>query len=213
MSRFRAGCQDSLGFGSSGNVQPWLSGWTCALRAISALETVQRAIGTYEEWRCRITPADELMAQLRECTAHDTLGDGTVRRIEGMAEALRSLGVIEGHAQHGDFSLNNLLFDTDSVRTIDFDEFGLTSMPLHDETGLALSMLALAPPSLTSPVDDYLAAMRQSWGARAWPDEIQSHERAFVIHHVLWRINKSHGIDRRVAVKRWLIDLLRTLAS
>ena len=130
-----------------------------------------------------------------------------------MAEALTSLGAIEGHAQHGDFSLNNLLFDSDVVRTIDFDEFGLTYMPLHDETGLALSMLAVAPPGLTTSLNEYLDAMRQSPRARTWPADIRAHERAFVIHHVLWRINKSHGIDRRVGVKRWLIDLLCTLAQ
>ncbi len=41
--------------------------------------------------------------------------------------------------QHGDFSLNNLMVSPDSMAVIDFEEFGLTRMPLHDAFGLAFS--------------------------------------------------------------------------
>jgi hypothetical protein len=181
-------------------------------RASEALTHLQHAIRHYPEWRRMIHAADELRSQLRECDARFPLSEQVRRRVEALADGLEREGTIEGWAQHGDYALNNLLFDGRNVRTIDFDEFGLTYMPLHDEAGLALSMYALAPPGVSASLDDYLAAMRRAGQPETQP-LAWAHEAAFVAHHLLWRMNKSHGIARRDAVNQWLSGILSRLTA
>jgi len=104
--------------------------------------------------------------------------------------------------QHGDFSLNNVLVDGTSIAIIDFDEFGGTLVPLHDAFGLALSVgLSQADCPLS------LAECIRLAVAPAMVDEAVTAAQlpGLLMHHLLWRLNQSHGLDRRAALARTLL--------
>jgi hypothetical protein len=115
--------------------------------------------------------------------------------IEQQAGALDSLGEIVSQYQHGDFCLNNLLLSDSSAAIIDFDEFGRTSMPLHDEIGLALSIADLSP---------YPEVSR-----------MPKHEQlpGLYLHHLLWRINQTHLYPTRARARLELMARVESAAG
>jgi len=180
--------------------------------SVDALRQLQSAVRKEGCWTRTVSPADELRTQLQLSLRHISIPDDTVRRVNAAADSLDCLGKIESQAQHGDFALNNLLIQNKVVRIIDFDEFGMTFMPYHDETGVALSLLALAPAAVNATVFDYLAAIRQERRDRRDGAGLDEHLPALIIHHVVWRLNQSRD-RRREEVKAWLVGVLCMLAS
>lgn len=183
-------------------------------RALASLRGLQDAVRQVGEYAATITPADELERQVRQFQMHQGgLPDPVEAWCASAIAELRGLGTIIGFAQHGDYSLNNLLTDGDGeMHVIDFDEFGLTHMPLHDEAGLALSMSILAPALAGSPtVADYLnAASRHA--AQSVP-ETAAYASSLILHHLLWRLNACAGVERRSRLKAWLLDVLHRLSQ
>ena len=111
--------------------------------------------------------------------------------------------------QHGDFSLNNLLVTNDSIAIIDFDEYGGTLVPLHDAFGLALSVPLTqngrCPLSMAECIRLCVGPPRRD---AAIPP---IHLPALLMHHLIWRLNQSIGLERRAALgqilRGWIDDL------
>ncbi|RBW49724.1 aminoglycoside phosphotransferase family protein [Marinobacter sp. F3R11] len=107
--------------------------------------------------------------------------------------------------QHGDFCLNNLIIDSDHITVIDFEDFGITSMPLYDHFTLALSL----PSSPTDPVNSAdifttppIIAAGQVFGISK--DVVCWH----FLHHLLLRLGPWSTGEKRKPYRAWLKKVL-----
>jgi hypothetical protein len=161
-------------------------------------------------WTGPVLAGAELRRQAALCNRDARLlSEPVVDRIRLWSAALDAAGPINSCWQHGDFSLNNLLISDTAVSVIDFDEFGGTLVPLHDAFGLALSVQLSqgdrCPLSFGECVARSVEPARRDEGIGA------EHLPALLMHHLLWRINQCHGLERRAPLKRtllgWVVDL------
>jgi hypothetical protein len=177
-------------------------------RSAAALTELHRATSEIPGWVEVVKPADALDDVLRQVRL---LGVTVPADLPARASAAASR--LDGWSltapwQHGDFSLNNLLVSDTGVTIIDFEEFGWTAMPLHDQFGLAL-WVPLAHPQ---------------GGARlaeeAWRVVVESHPfvrsvdpgrlDALLLHHVLWRIVEATRRPGRSVLRERLLEMLQT---
>lgn len=187
---------------------------TLESEALLVLRRFQEAVRWVPEWASTLVPEQELRRQVQLCEGHGVeLSAPAWAGIRRLTDSLCGLGAIRGVAQHGDYSLNNLLRSDDGrMRVIDFEEFGLTHMPLHDEVGLALSMRALGSPRmLRLGLEDHIRRCVQE-AIKAQP-ELAGHVRALAVHHALWRINRSCPFERRARARQWLVSIVEQLAA
>jgi hypothetical protein len=178
--------------------------------ALEALHRLQEAVRSTAASRA-VAPADELRDALEHAVRHGMeLSHSALTRVRQTIEHLSALGTISGFPQHGDFSLNNVLLASDgTVSIIDFEEFGLTCMPMQDEIGLAVSMAALAPARCSHlSLDVYLREALAKTTTFS-PDQLIG----LLFYYLLWRIRLTHGISRRAAGRVWLISALEQSAS
>lgn len=111
--------------------------------AVQCLCELQQAIALNRQWQEYLAPVD-LLAEIVE----------DYRAVEGAVseqlqcfyntqrKLLATVGAIKCTKQHGDFCLNNLLLGENQFTVIDFEDFGITMLPLFDEFNLALSLLS-----------------------------------------------------------------------
>jgi phosphotransferase family enzyme len=185
--------------------------WQAMLdRAVKAMLRLHAATRDVAAWSGSVPAGAELRRQASLCNRDARLlSEPVLARIRTWAYALDAAGPMPSCWQHGDFSLNNLLVSDTAVSVIDFDEFGGTLVPLHDAFGLALSVRLSqsdsCPLSFAECIARCVAPARQDEKVDA------SHLPALLMHHLLWRINQCHGLERRNALKRvllgWVVDL------
>jgi aminoglycoside phosphotransferase (APT) family kinase protein len=176
--------------------------------AATALRGLHDSIRQYPPWRVDVDLAAELSKQREHAAA--------VRGIPGIEACCRTaeravagIGSYGWFLQHGDFCLNNLIFDTDAARVIDFEEFGLTAVPLHDEFGLALSLWDLMPKRRNDSLSDQLAfALRHQLSAEPW---LLDHLEGLFLHHVLWRFAQSSAQPGRARLAAQLGGMIEAL--
>ena len=182
--------------------------WRALLeRTLETMNALHVAVRSEPSWLGSFTLASEVERQAEiAASTNVALSNGALQ----MVRDCRPCSVpIVSFSQHGDYSLNNLLVDRDSISVIDFDEFGLTLAPLHDAFGLALSF-ALSQDVPTLPrVEVVRACVRRAVAstpvdAALWP--------GLLLHHLLLRINQCHGAHRRARLRRILIDWADELA-
>jgi hypothetical protein len=178
-------------------------------RGLGALGALQAAIAGVSEWTGTVHPGRELRAllqssrELREC--------GLAVAAEPWIDPLDRLGPVSTAYQHGDFSVNNLLIGDASIGIIDFDEFGETMMPLHDEIGLALSLPLSQPGVCSVSVRECLevcvtqAVRRGAVPAAAVP--------GLLLHHLLWRIERCRAWPTRERLRATLAGYVRELLA
>jgi phosphotransferase family enzyme len=182
-------------------------------RAVSVMRRLHEATRDVAAWTAPVDVATELERQAEMCRRNGTpLDDQVFARVrEWAAELAAGVGTVPGCWQHGDFSLNNLLVAPDAVAIIDFEEFGGTLVPLHDAFGLSLSV-ALSQDGrcpLSRAHCLQLCVERSLEDAALRPENLPG----LLMHHLLWRINQCHGLDRRARLRRVLIGWARELAD
>jgi Phosphotransferase enzyme family len=183
-------------------------------RASVALRRLHTATAASAEWRCWLSPAALLRAQWRVCAArHPELAGRVTPLVDLAAEAFEPLGDVPWFWQHGDFCVNNLLVTRDRVAIIDFEEFGQTAMPLHDEFGLALSLHAFDATPANGAADLPTVIRRCVRATVARHQWLAEHLGGLFLHHLLWRINQCAERPGRAAACRELVDLLNTFAD
>jgi Phosphotransferase enzyme family len=174
---------------------------------LATLARFQRAVEAFPDWHRRIRPGDELRRVLGRCLdANVTIPSGLSSAISEFASALDAVGELDCYWQHGDYCLNNLLIDRERVGIIDFEEFGHTCMPLHDEFGLALSIHGLE-----SERTRHVRLPRHHVGAciQAWPGRAAFSSRqlsGLLYHHLLFRIAQCLGRPRRLETQLALVE-------
>jgi hypothetical protein len=99
-----------------------------------------------------------------------------------------------------------------AVSVIDFDEFGGTLVPLHDAFGLALSVRLSQSDHCPLSFADCIAQCVEP--ARQDEQVDTAYLPGLLMHHLLWRINQCHGLERRAPLKRtllgWVVELAET---
>jgi hypothetical protein len=163
-------------------------------RAQTALACFHEAVRRVPEWNGTVQAGEELRRQTMLCELNGIhLSGQTHESIDATAELLDSLGRRRHFHQHGDYCINNLLVSRFGIAVIDFEEFGGTMMPWHDEIGLALSLNELSPQG-ARPLSEAVCAVPMPEYVE-WPKPTESDVfRGFILHHLLWRINQC--IDR-----------------
>jgi hypothetical protein len=174
---------------------------------LEALDRLHGAVRRIPEWTSSISPAAELRAVgTRLATLGVELPEGSAAAVEAQARELEELGEVAGFCQHGDFCLNNVMIGAQSVGIVDFEDFGLTSMPLQDRIGLALSVAELSSTTATVDPVDPLAVFLGRGRDTVPPPAIPG----LVLYYLLWRVERAHGVRERSGKKT---ALLRQIAD
>jgi phosphotransferase family enzyme len=182
-------------------------------RAVAVLRRLHAAVREVPEWSARVNLAKELRGQVTLCAERGQKFSS--RAQDGIlywSESLETLTDLPYFWQHGDFCLNNLLVSSDQLAVIDLEEFGRTSVPLHDEFGLALSVNALAREAgLGVPLVEDLRACH---GASVLKNALgPEHLPGLFLHHLLWRINQCHRWPTRARIRTALVALVEQFAA
>ena len=168
---------------------------TVRQRARVALGSLHAVIQQYPDWRVAVDPAAEMQRVLDLATRLEVASNAACRAAAAAREVLTGCGRIESYWQHGDFCLNNLVFADPGAAVIDFDEFGMTAMPLHDEFSLALSFDEIIPRTYNQSLADHLSfCLQPALGKVSWQ---VAYVQALFVHHLFWRLCRCAQLDRR----------------
>ncbi|MBY6070312.1 aminoglycoside phosphotransferase family protein [Marinobacter salsuginis] len=108
-------------------------------------------------------------------------------------------------SQHGDFCLNNVIIDMPNITVIDFEDFGITQMPLYDHFTLALSLPSSSPEPKTAISVFNTAKIADAARELGIPENaIKWH----FLHHILLRLGPWSFIEKRAPYRTWLEKLL-----
>ena len=180
--------------------------WEALLeRAVQVMRRLHGAVSAVPAWVGSVKPAWSLAEQARIWRA--TEGSHALQLFDALAgciDRMHGAPPMTAIAQHGDFSLNNLMVAADGMAVIDFEEFALTRMPLHDAIGLGLSFSMSqdgCPISVRDCVERCIGGPR---AVASFEDDVL---RTLLLHHLLWRINQSHGHPGRARLRAILIAL------
>jgi hypothetical protein len=175
-------------------------------RALDALQMLHDAIRQRPEWRVRVDVGRALFRQAREAARYKMVSREVCAELQHRGSSLLARPV-QWFFQHGDFCVNNLIVGPDRLGIIDFEEFGHTVVPLHDEFSLALScqdfMEGLpGAPTLGEQVRACIAP------ALARVPALEPLVPTLFLHHLAWRINQCHDRPTRADMRDRLVRLL-----
>lgn len=183
--------------------------WTGLVeRCLGVLTRLQAAVAQNPQWTGNVHPGRQLRERLKASRLE--IINAHSHTIARWTDALDNVGHVAATWQHGDFSVNNLLIGHTGIGVIDFDEFGDTMMPLHDEMGLALSFPlsqhGVCPLTIAQCLQLCLAP---ALSAGAFDIDAT---RGLLLHHLLWRIEQCHDCpprDRlRATLTRYVHELI-----
>lgn len=108
--------------------------------------------------------------------------------------------------QHGDYSLNNLMIGETKITVIDFEDFGMTQMPLYDAFTLALSLASSAPPGVHTSEQEEL---KHCVAGEAEELKLTTGTiRALFLYHLLMRLGDWSLGEKRKAYRKSLLSTL-----
>jgi aminoglycoside phosphotransferase (APT) family kinase protein len=179
-------------------------------RAVGALRRLHSAIERVPGWRHSVCPADELRRQARSCEERGiALSDAVHAHVDAAVAQLQRLARVTWPWQHGDFCLNNMLIGPTTISIIDFEEFAVTAVPLHDEFALAMSLHALVPVAGRSMADDIEQCLEVELTEHP---ELRPCTESLFLHHLLLRINLCDSPNRR-AMQQKLVAYVEQIAD
>lgn len=198
---------------------PWFSAWrrfdspggfeSLNAMAATALRRFSRAVADVDGWRGRIDAAAELGRVFSVAASGEPrIGDRYGTTVPETLEApLAALGVIDWRYQHGDFCVNNLIFEEAEAVVIDLEEFGETLMPLHDEMSLAESLCDWQQRGLVrTEFNEVLKRCTEPEGQAFLRDD--GVLTALRVHHLCFRINQCRSRPGRHSMAERLTQLL-----
>lgn len=173
--------------------------------AISTLDRMHQGIQSSDNWTRICSPGEELRQCYQNCLDSEvSLPAETESLVSILSDQLDELGNITAFPQHGDFCLNNLIIEDNKMHIIDFEDFGLTYMPLYDQFTLALSTYQLAPDiahtSLTENIDQCISSSL---------DRLQidrQYASGLFMYHLLLRLGEWS--KNRLPYREWLLTIL-----
>lgn len=178
-------------------------------RALDAMSRLHGATAAVPSWAGSVDVAAALAEEARVFRAGNEspqLDEAIARCVDRLCGATSMPAI----AQHGDFSLNNLMVAGDGIAVIDFEEFDLTRMPLHDAIGLGLSFSMSQDERCPIAVRECVERCIGGQDAiAAFEDDVL---RALLLHHLVWRINQSRGQAARAWLRGTLIRIAEAVA-
>jgi hypothetical protein len=179
--------------------------WTALVeRSAAVLARLQAVVADNPDWTAAVRPARELRERLT--ASRDPILAAHASTIARWTDALDSLGYVRAAWQHGDFSINNLLIGDPGIGIIDFDEFGGTMMPLHDEIGLALSFPLSQHGACPLSMEDCLQlCLGPTLSHGVFDGDAVC---GLLLHHLLWRIEQCHARPTRDLLRATLMRYL-----
>jgi hypothetical protein len=177
-------------------------------RAIEVLRQFHDGVASVPEWNSRICLGDALRSAYKGFIATGNEPPYSLAAFaDSMAEELDRLGAWDGIFQHGDFGLNNMLFEENKISVVDLEDFGITVAPLYDEFTLALSLNTLAPDSVKSSLAIELAACAQSIKHRYSFN--RKTIQALFLFYLLLRLGTWSNAEKRQFYRQKLLHFLK----
>ncbi len=180
-------------------------------RSVAMMRRFHDAISAVPEWVGSIDLGNALEEEARIWrSAGAPLSPPVAAALDACMQEIYDAPPMTTVAQHGDFSLNNLMVDADGLAVIDFEEFALTRIPLHDAIGLGLSFSMSQDNRCPISVRDCVE--RCIGGPRTIASFDAAVLRGLLLHHLLWRINQSQGHPARARLRAVLTTLAENVA-
>lgn len=175
-------------------------------RALNALEQLHAAI----EQQTAAKPLDVLV-YAEQCLSEAvssglSLNTAQIEGIRSKFESLKSLAPIATYPQHGDYCLNNLIIEQSQIHIIDFEDYGMTCLPLFDHFSLALSLSSSAPVNLELTLEQTIKVCTDHMLERYRLTE--EHLNALFIVHLLIRLGEWSSGERREVFREFLEKIL-----
>lgn len=182
--------------------------WTTVRnRAIETLHQFHKGVASIPEWTKTIDLGDALRLSYKNFIATGNEPEHSLSNfVDSMAAELDQLGPWEGIFQHGDFGLNNLLFEENKISVVDLEDFGITAAPLYDEFTLALSLNTLAPDRVKSNLNVELAACTQHMKLKHGFN--QKVIQGLLLFYLLVRLGAWSSAEKRQFYRRKLLQFL-----
>jgi len=172
-------------------------------RSLKTLKEFEQRIGTIDAWTDVI---DVIAIFNNQFSQSHAIREFTPFIVSACSELVKSLPdeyLIKGTWQHGDYCINNLIFNEKQTYIIDFEEFGDTSMPLQDAFSLALSLYIQREVQTFELLAEDLAYCLQGIDKKLTP--LLSF---LFIYHLLFRLGGWGDNPNRRFICGWLQDIL-----
>lgn len=178
--------------------------------AVETLNILHKGIQTSNIWTRTCNPGEELRQCYQECiNSGINLPAKTEALVSKLGNELDKLGNIAVYPQHGDYCLNNLIVEQTKMHIIDFEDFGMTYMPLHDQFTLALSTYQLAPEYARTPLTNNInLCLGRSLDLLLIDKHYVS---GFFMHHLLLRLGEWS--KNRLPYRKWLLSILEMFVN
>ena len=182
-------------------------------RMINALNKFHSSVAGVSSWSSKRRPATMLadVAQKVINRIQNKLPTNINGVIDQQIKLLEEVGDFDCHYQHGDFCLNNSLVTDENVMIIDFEHFGVVSMPYHDEFRLMSSLLHFCPEISKSVCDELWQQIHTSCEYRKYFGE--RHVAGLFLHSLLFWISWTTDRPRRAERHRYNLRLLDTFCA
>lgn len=176
-------------------------------QSLLALNHFQKSISTEKTWHREINLAGELKKQYLESCKYNQLDTPNIRKhYDYFFSQLANVNNVNSQFQHGDFCINNILHDQERTHLIDFEDFGKTSMPLHDNFSLALSFFHIQGSTnfkdLTNEINLCLSYSKLS------PNFSKEVISALFFYHLMFRLGSWSNKETRSNYKKWILIIL-----
>lgn len=169
------------------------------------LEELHSKVGGIREYQQEVAPALSLREITERLQTKNLIDPVLIERLYDATRRLEELGTIPSFRQHGDFCINNLMYADDHVYVIDFDDFGKTSVPLHDCFSLLRSLASIAPSPLT--VQTYATVLTKYFNQLNLPGNLKEFVKELWLHQLVFFIEQCLLHSRPVEMQRLLLQL------
>ena len=179
-------------------------------RAIEALNQLHHTIASSSDWTTSIQLGDTLRKRYQQCiNSGVALPAETETLVEQFSKSLDEVGELSTFPQHGDFCLNNLIFGEKETHIIDFEDFGVSAMPFHDQFTLALSFHQLSLRSSRITLENAINNCISK--TLIQPGLVTSHLPGLFLHHLLLRLGTWS--QDRLEYRQWLLSILENFIN
>lgn len=172
-------------------------------QSLDVLREFHGAVNSRKRWQSKLAVVDafeNILGQIRR--AGIAFSVSMEDRIAVSKDSLGEIGTLSCHYQHGDFSFNNLIFDSESTFLIDFDDFGSCNFPLLDQVSLAYSIAEHVPDHSFWKIFPRAVAQSQ------YHDFSRELLESLVVCHLMHALAGTIGIQRRVRRQAHLLNIL-----
>lgn len=175
------------------------------LRLWCTLKNFQSSVDSESSINTSFQPHEELSKVYGQYkTIEKEVNPDLEKLVETATEELSKMSSCAQISQHGDFCLNNVIVDTSHITVIDFEDFGITKMPLYDHFTLALSLSNSPDPEQAVKVLTEARVVEAAAQLGIPRIAIRWH----FLHHILLRLGPWSAGEKRVQYRAWLKQVL-----